>query len=64
VRRQGAQSIPAIKSIHQKINNLNNRILPKAIKGISAAAPLFAVFAGLLVLWVGVESLSVSSDPY
>jgi len=32
VLRKGAQSIPSIKSIHQKIKELNDRILPKGIK--------------------------------
>ncbi|MBF0536834.1 MAG: efflux RND transporter permease subunit [Nitrospirae bacterium] len=32
VLRKGAKSIPSIKSIHQKIKELNDRILPKGIK--------------------------------
>ncbi|MGO9613887.1 MAG: efflux RND transporter permease subunit [Dissulfurispiraceae bacterium] len=32
VLRKGADSIPSIKSIHQKIKELNDRILPKGIK--------------------------------
>ena len=32
VLRKGAQSIPSIKSIHKKIDELNDRILPKGIK--------------------------------
>lgn len=30
--RRGEKSIPSIKSIHEKVNELNNRILPKGIK--------------------------------
>ncbi|MBF0486786.1 MAG: efflux RND transporter permease subunit [Nitrospirae bacterium] len=32
VLRKGAKSIPSIKSVHKKIDELNNRILPKGIK--------------------------------
>lgn len=32
VIRKGAQSIPSIRSIHEKIDELNTRILPKGIK--------------------------------
>ncbi len=34
VLRKGAQSIPSIRSLHEKIRDLNERILPKGIKVI------------------------------